>query len=75
MVKQLEEADEYSQYKVPRSLFRGVYLTAEGYRYLQLRPQEKPFDAKILDGMRAREAFSRPQCQAMGQGVPKTITR
>jgi Dyp-type peroxidase family len=53
MRQQLDEAAEYARYGVPGSLFRAILLTAEGYRYLRLAPDDRGFDTRFLGGMQA----------------------
>ena len=54
MTQQLEEAHEYSEYQIPGSLFRGIYLTAAAYRYLGL--DTKRFDSRFQAGMKKSRA-------------------
>jgi Dyp-type peroxidase family len=49
--KQLWEAEQYRQNRVPEHLFMSFFLSAKGYKYLGLNfPSHPPFDKKAFPG-------------------------
>jgi Dyp-type peroxidase family len=70
--KQLEEAEAYRNYNVPGHLFCSFFLSAEGYRYLDL-PLAGHCQA-FVDGMQgARERLRDPVVETWEEGYQKAI--